>query len=241
MNAVNETTKSENDVQIAAKEKKPREKKNRMLFYRALRFILVPFVKLLWRTEIVNVENYENFGSGLIVCNHFSALDGIIPAPKMFKKELHVVIKTEAFDGTKIASWFLPKMGGIPVHRGEADVNAVKSILNVLKADKQLLIFPEGTRNKGDYRVMGEFKDGAARFAIKAKKPLLPIFYYRPHKMFRRNWLYIGKPFDLQEFYGDKPTEENKKRATAVVRAHMEETQTLCNAYVEAKLNKHGN
>ncbi len=239
MNAVKNNKNSENGAETAAKEKMPSEKKNRLLFYRTLRVILIPIVKLLWRTEIVGVENYESFDSGLIVCNHFSALDGIIPAPKMFKEELHVVIKTEAFDGTKIAAWFLPKMGGIPVHRGEADVNAVKSVLNVLKADKQLLIFPEGTRNRGDYRVMGEFKDGAARFAVKAKKPLLPIIYYRPHKMFRRNWLYIGKPFDLQEFYGTKSTEENKKRATAVVRAHMEETQALCNAYVEAKLKKH--
>lgn len=232
------TINTENSVKSAEKPKKIY--KPNMALYRFFRFVTKPLAVCLWPTKIINKENYTNFGGGLIMCNHYSTLDGVVMAAKLFRRELHVVIKVEAFAGSTIADWFLGSMGGIPVRRGEADIQAVKSIMEVLKdEDKQLLIFPEGTRNKADDQHMGDFKDGAARFAIKGKKQLLPMIYFHSPKTFRKNWLYIGEPFDLSEFYGDKPTEENKKRATAYVRAIMDETRRKCNEYVAAHSRKY--
>ena len=45
----------------------------------------------------------------------------------------------------------------------------------------------------------------------------------------------------MSQFYGDKPTEENKERATAYLYEKMLETRRLCNEAVEeimAKKNK---
>ena len=82
---------------------------------------------------------------------------------------------------------------------------------------------------------MLQFKQGAARFAIKAQKPILPMVYYRMHKAFRKNWLYIGEPISLEEFYGCRHPEDFE-RATEKVFECMQETRRQCDEYVEGLL-----
>ena len=94
-----------------------------MSLYSFLRGLLKPLVCMLWPTKIVNKENFENFESGIVICNHYSISDTLIPAARLYKKEIHVLAKAEAFKNP-IANKFLRKMGAIPIHRGEADIEA---------------------------------------------------------------------------------------------------------------------
>lgn len=161
-------TDNETAAKKAAKPVKKKEESFR--FYRVVRAFLAPLIRLLWPTEVVHRERFDEMGGGLVVCNHYAVPDTLIPVASLYKKELHVLAKAEAFECAKIANWFLRKAGAIPVHRGEADINAVKEVLGVLRADKKLVMYPEGTRNREGTKEMLEFKQGAARFAIKAKK-----------------------------------------------------------------------
>ncbi len=223
--------------EAGGKQKKasPSKKQESFRFYRVVRAALTPLIKLLWPTEIVNKDRFENMGGGLVVCNHYAIPDTLIPVASLYKKELHVLAKAEAFECAKIANWFLRKAGAIPVHRGEPDINAVKEVLGVLRADKKLVMYPEGTRNREGTKEMLEFKQGAARFAIKAKKPVLPMVYYRMHKAFRRNWLYIGEPISLEEFYMSRDPADHE-RATAKIYEGMQATRRACDEYVEKLL-----
>lgn len=205
-------------------------------FYRFLRVLLHPLQCILWPTKVVGMENVKDVDGGLFICNHYSKIDSLIPCFHLFKKESHVLAKYELFK-VPIAGWFLHQMGAIPVRRGEADVEAVKQVLKVLKSGKRLLIFPEGTRNKENTQQMAEFKTGTARFAIKTKVCIVPMIYYQSPQMFKRNWLYIGKPFTLEEFYGARTPEENHL-ATERIREKMDETRALCNEYVDSAKNK---
>ena len=200
--------------------------------YRFIRALTYPFVKITWPTKVVGKERFDAMGGGIVICNHYAIPDTLIPVASLYKKELHVLAKAEAFEVAKIADWFLRKMGAIPVHRGEPDINAVKQVLAVLKADKKLVMYPEGTRNREGTKEMLHFKQGAARFAIKAQKPILPMVYYRMHKAYRKNWLYIGEPIYLDEFYGSRRPEDFE-RATEVVYEAMQKTREECDAYVE--------
>ena len=200
-------------------------------FYRFLRVILRPIQMLVWPTKVVGAENAKKVKGALFTCNHYSKMDSMIPYFVLFKKEAHALAKYELFQNP-IAGWFLHRMGAIPVRRGEADIESVKQVMRVLKSGKQLLIFPEGTRNKEGTQDMAEFKTGTARFAIKTKVPVVPMIYYRSPKAFRKNWLYVGEPFTLEEFYGAKTPEENHK-ATELIREKMDETRRLCNEYVQ--------
>ncbi len=204
--------------------------------YRFLRAILKPIQCILWPTKIVNKENADKVEGGIFVCNHYSKVDSFMPCFHLFKKEAHILAKYELFQ-VSIAGWFLTKMGSIPVRRGDADIEAAKAVLKVLKANKKLLIFPEGTRNKEGTQQLGELKDGTARFAIKTKVPIVPMIYYRPPKVFRKNWLYVGEPFTLEEFYGARTSAEYKAATDKIV-SKMVETRELCNQVAEKKLKK---
>ena len=206
-------------------------------FYRFIRVFLHPIQCLLWPTKVVNKTNGLIDGNAIYTCNHYTKVDSFIPCFALFKKEAHILAKQELFKAP-IAGWFLHKMGAIPVRRGEADIDAVKNVLGVLKGGKKLLIFPEGTRNKEGTQDMAEFKTGTARFAIKTKSPIVPMLYYSSPKLFRRNWLYVGEPFTLDEYYDSARTAEQMHAATEIVREKMDETRRLCNEYVEGLKSK---
>lgn len=222
---------SEMDKKTLARIKTYYKPEKGFIFYRFLRVILRPIQMLVWPTKVIGAENAKKVKGALFTCNHYSKMDSMIPYFVLFKKEAHALAKYELFTNP-IAGWFLHKMGAIPVRRGEADIESVKQVLRVLKDGKQLLIFPEGTRNKEGTQQMAEFKTGTARFAIKAKVPVVPMIYYQSPKAFRKNWLYVGEPFSLEEFYGARTIDENHA-ATEVIKEKMDETRRLCNEYVE--------
>lgn len=216
---------------MAARMKKYYQPQKSFCFYRFMRLLLRPLQAILWPIKIVNKQNAKVEGKAVYTCNHYSKVDTFIPCFALFKKEAHILAKYELFK-VPIAGWFLHKMGAIPVRRGEADISAVKSVLGVLKEDKKLMIFPEGTRNKSGSQEMSEFKTGTARFAIKTKAPIVPMLYYSSPKLFRRNWLYVGEPFTLEEYYGAR-TPEQMHAATDVIQQKMQNIRVQCNEYVE--------
>ena len=220
---------SEMDKKTLARIKTYYNPEKSFAFYRFLRVILRPVQMLVWPTKVIGAENAKKVKGALFTCNHYSKMDSMIPYFVLFKKEAHALAKYELFTNP-VAGWFLHKMGAIP--RGEADIESVKQVLRVLKDGKQLLIFPEGTRNKEGTQHMAEFKTGTARFAIKSKVPIVPMIYYQSPKAFRKNWLYVGEPFTLEQFYGARTIDENHA-ATEVIKEKMDETRRLCNEYVE--------
>ncbi len=222
---------SEMDKKTLARIKTYYKPEKSFAFYRFLRVILRPLQMLVCPTKVIGAENAKKVKGALFTCNHYSKMDSMIPYFVLFKKEAHALAKYELFINP-VAGWFLHRMGAIPVRRGEADIESVKQVLRVLKDGKQLLIFPEGTRNKEGTQHMAEFKTGTARFAIKAKVPVVPMIYYQSPKAFRKNWLYVGEPFLLEEFYGARTIDENHA-ATQVIKEKMDETRRLCNEYVE--------
>ena len=64
-------------------------------------------------------------------------------------------------------------MGGYPVSRGTADREALKRCLEVVERGEPLVLFPEGTRQRGP--VVQQLFEGAAWVASKTGVPILPI------------------------------------------------------------------
>lgn len=233
---MDETKAVQTTSSVGKKTLKSTRKAPTFRLYRFLRVILRPMISMLFPTKIINKENFNKIEGGVIICNHYSIMDTIIPVTRLFKKELHVMAKAEAFE-KEIGNKFLRANGAIPVHRGESDLAAVREVMAVLRANKKFLIFPEGTRNREGTEEMAELKQGATRFAIKSKKPILPMMYYRMHKVFRRNYLYIGEPIYMDEFFKAK-TPADYKKATEYMQTKMDEVRVLLDAYVEGAKNK---
>ena len=72
-----------------------------------------------------------------------------------------------------IMEYVLRKGGAFPVHRQSKDPWAKLHAQKVLEHGQVLGIFPEGTRSRG--RGLRAAKTGAARFAIQAQCPIVPM------------------------------------------------------------------
>ena len=186
-------------------------------FMRFMVWFIKRLMVLLWPTKIFFRERFNIEGRAVVTCNHYGSFD-TNPIINAFykKKPLSIMLKKELMEKDDFKAHFLDEIGGIPVNRHQADVTAVKRALRALYSDQHLLIYPEGTRNREDTKQMGKIEEGTALFAIKAKAPIVPLIYYRCTKWYRKNYLLVGNPFTLEEFYDDK-SPDVKKRATEVI------------------------
>ncbi len=188
--------------------------------------ICSPFIWLFFPTKFIGKRNLPK-GACIISSNHTSNMDAVNLAAHTWEKK-YFLAKKELFKN-KLVGFFARKWGGIKIDRQGNDVNAIKESLRVLKNNKKLVIFPEGTRNNNENMQLGEVKQGVAMFAIKAKVQIVPMFIMKKPKIFRRNIVVIGQPFNLDEFYGKKLSNEELADATEIVAKKMEELreQTL--------------
>ena len=159
------------------------------------------FIRIFYPCKVINKKRITD-GGMILIANHMSNLDGIYLAEYLPYRKHYFMAKKEMFKG-KLISKFVKSIGGIPVDRQKADLSAIKTSLSVLKKDKKLIIFPEGTRNK-ESEDLQAIKSGTAMLALKAKVPVVPIYIVKRGKLFCRQKLFIGNSFELSEFYDQK-------------------------------------
>ncbi len=177
-------------------------------------------VRFCFPAKIIGKENIPK-GGCIISSNHTSNLDAILLAMHTWEKKYYLA-KKELFSN-KLSSSFYKSIGCIKIDRQKSDVNAIKNSLKVLKDNKKLVIFPEGTRNNNENMELGEVKHGVAMFATKARVPIVPMFVQKKPRLFRRTKIFIGKPFELEEFYGKKLSSEELDNASNIVAEKMNE------------------
>ena len=203
-------------------------------FIQALAYLPMAMV---YPTKIVGRKNLPK-GKVIITLNHTSNLDAVVLILNTWEKK-YFLAKKELFV-SKARSWFLKKMGAIKIDREIADVNAIKEAFKVLKNNKKLVIFPEGTRNKTEELNLQQVKHGAAMIAIKTKTPIVPLWILNRPKTFRKTKILIGKPYELDEFYGQKLSDEVLEKASAKVAEKLNETKEQAQKMFNKKREKDG-
>ncbi len=177
-------------------------------------------IKTLFPSKVYGKKNLPK-GGCIIASNHTSNLDAIMLALNTWEKKRYLA-KKELFE-RKISNLFYTGLGCIKIDRSKSDVSAIKTCLKILKDGKKLVIFPEGTRVNNENMQLGEVKHGVAMFACKAKVPIVPMFVSRKPKLFRKTKIYIGQPFELNEFYDKKLPQEELDKASLIVEDKMNE------------------
>jgi len=124
-------------------------------------------IRCFYNYEIVNAEKLKNFENCIIASNHISAndppfLSAIIP------QEIYYLAKAELFRN-KILGSILRYLNCIPIRRGVVDRKALVKVKEVLKNNKSILLFPEGTRSTLKAR------PGIGKIAIETGTNILPI------------------------------------------------------------------
>lgn len=141
-------------------------------FFRKIAHGFVKIIsKLLLNITVEGLENYPNTGAYLIVINHLGDADAVAIASAL-PNPPDALGKIELYDVPllgKLMHWY----GVIWLHRGKADVKALRAALDGLAQNRIIMIAPEGR-----YSLTGALEEGtggAAFLAYKSGAPVLPI------------------------------------------------------------------
>ncbi len=119
-------------------------------------------------------------GPLIIASNHINFIDVPLMYTHLQPRNVTGFVKAESWDNPAMGFLF-DLWGAIPILRGEADTNAIRSALAALKEGKFLAIAPEGTRS-GHGR-LGRGHPGIVILAYYSQVPILPLVYYGGEKL----------------------------------------------------------
>lgn len=136
----------------------------------AVRLTLRPVLKVWLRLRAEGIEHVPGEGAVLIASTHQSHADSIalgvaVPRPVHFLGDLRLT------HWPVLGPW-LPRLGMVPLRRGEADASALDVLRGLLGDGKAVVVYPEGSRSR-DGRVH-RLRSGTARLAADAQVPVVP-------------------------------------------------------------------
>jgi 1-acyl-sn-glycerol-3-phosphate acyltransferase len=198
------------------------------MFYHAFKYVLLgPGLKVYYDPWHEGLENIPAEGGAILASNHLSFSDSVF-LPLVMKRKLVFLGKAEYFTGKGAKGWatraFMEGIGTIPVQRGggRASEAAIRTGIEVLEGGDLLGIYPEGTRSPDGKLYRG--KTGAARMAIEAGVPVIPVAMIdtdkaQPIGVSVPNRAYkvgvrVGPPLDLSEYAGRHDDREALREAT---------------------------
>jgi 1-acyl-sn-glycerol-3-phosphate acyltransferase len=109
--------------------------------------------------------------------------------------------KSELFN--PVLAPFLRAGGAFKVRRGQGDVEAMRTAVDLVRAGEIVVMFPEGTRRAKGLRKRHAARahTGAARIALTAEAPLVPAAIAGTDRLTRLGPLRVafGEPLDLSD------------------------------------------
>lgn len=126
-------------------------------------------------------EVFDGLENAIIVCNHNSLID--IPVSTPFLARANKTIAKKSFVYVPLFGWIY-QFATVIVDRknNESRRKSYEEMKRVLNNGLDMLIYPEGTRNKTN-KPLKSFYDGAFRLAVDTKKPIVPVVILNTKKI----------------------------------------------------------
>jgi 1-acyl-sn-glycerol-3-phosphate acyltransferase len=178
-------------------------------FYSLAVAVSWPVLRGLYRLRAEGRENLPLEGGYVLAANHISNLDpwplGVPLWPNNF---LRFMAKSELY------WWPLNHLinagGGFPVRRGERDLEAINTAVDLVRAGHVVAMFPHGTRQRKGLvkRYQPKAHTGAARIALEAGVPLVPAAIAGTDRLSRLEPLRVryGTPIPLDDLKDEDPS-----------------------------------
>ncbi|POX88822.1 1-acyl-sn-glycerol-3-phosphate acyltransferase [Mycobacterium kansasii] len=153
--------------------------------YRTLE-ILAKLLVLATGTRItyLGVENVPARGGAVVVVNHTSYVDWLPAALAMNRRRrrMRYMIKAE-MQRVKVVNFLIKRTRTIPVDRG-AGAGAYAVAVQRLREGELVGVYPEATISRSFE--LKEFKSGAARMAIEADVPIVPVIVWGAQRIWTK-------------------------------------------------------
>ena len=149
-------------------------------FYGFFHYFVAGVHDAWFRGEVVGTENLPRTGPFLIAANHASHLDPPLVGCQIARQMRFFARKT--LWSNAVTSWWLNRTECIPVDRDSGDVGAIKRVLQALREDRAVVLFPEGTRSPDGQ--LQKPKAGVGLMACKTGAPVVPCRVYGSYEAF---------------------------------------------------------
>src|SRR6201988_841479 len=130
-------------------------------------------------------QNIPERGGAVIAINHTSYVDFLPAALAMYRRgrRLRFMIKAE-MQRVKVVNFLIKHTRSIPVDRG-AGAGAYAVAVQRLREGELCGVYPEATISRSFE--LKEFKTGAARMAIEADVPIVPVIVWGAHRIWTKD------------------------------------------------------
>ncbi|MEG0283601.1 MAG: 1-acylglycerol-3-phosphate O-acyltransferase [Erysipelotrichales bacterium] len=160
--------------------------------------------------EIINKEVLANNEGAILLSNHQDNLD-IFLLIKALDKPIRFVAKKELFKIPLFQNYM--KLSHSYLLDREDPRQGLKVLKNVIKDvnndNKNVVIFPEGTRSKAS--LMSSFNTGLFNVIRKSKKPIIPVYINNSFSNKNKIFIVFGNPIYPSSFNNLKPIELKEK------------------------------
>ena len=109
-----------------------------------------PLVRALFRPQVHGLEHLPETGGFVLSSNQLSNLDGFALAYQLYPRQVWWMAKAELFN--PLLGRVLHALRLFPVRRGEGDLAAVQTAVELARGGHVVGIFPEGTRRSKGLR-----------------------------------------------------------------------------------------
>ncbi|MBC2604671.1 lysophospholipid acyltransferase family protein [Pelagicoccus albus] len=155
--------------------------------------------------EVEGIQNVPSRGAVILAVNHASHFDPPLIGCLLRRHINFFARKTLWLN--KAASWWLDKVGTIPVDRdGDSDIKAMKSTLSTLKNGGLLTLFPEGTRSPDGN--LQKAKPGIGLIAAKSQATVIPCRIFNSAKVLSKGKVLPNFNLSVHMRYGEPITPE---------------------------------
>ena len=173
---------------------------------------------LMFRVDAAALAKVPKHGPLIIVTNHVHIPEIPTLYVRLLPRKVIGMAQAEKVLARNLWGAILRWIDTIPVWRGEADLDALRTGIRRLTEGNILLLDPEGTRSH-DGRLQ-EGQAGAILMALHSGAPVLPVVHYGSEnyqealKHLRRSDMHyvVGKPFRV---------EAGRERVTRAIRQQM--------------------
>ena len=149
-------------------------------FYGFFHYVAQCFHFMWFRGEVAGSENFPTDGPFLIASNHASHFDPPLVGCHV-PRQMRFFARKSLWNN-KLVAWWMDQVETIPVERDSGDVGAIKRVLQALRENRAVVLFPEGTRSPDGQ--LQKPKAGVGLMACKTGVPVVPCRVYGSFEAF---------------------------------------------------------
>ncbi|MCB9411199.1 lysophospholipid acyltransferase family protein [Mycolicibacterium sp.] len=131
------------------------------------------------------LENIPERGGAVVAINHTSYID-FLPAglaTRRRRRRIRYMLKAE-MQNVRVVNFLIKRARAIPVNR-QSGAEAYAEAVAKLRAGELVGVYPEATISRSFE--LKEFKSGAARMALEAGVPIIPMIIWGVHRMWTKD------------------------------------------------------